>query len=370
MNQESLDLAQIRAAVEQAGSPWETDETSMTALSQEERVIRLGVTPPPGEMSLVELDAALSSKAALVQDESAASVGAPASFDLRNVSGNNYVTPIRDQLQCGSCVAFGTCGAVESAAAYERRDPNVKFDLSEAQLFYCWGRAEGRNCSNGWWPENAFKAIHDNGLTFEDYYPYTAGDQNCTGLNADWPNKCIHIGSYTHLTSPGAMKEWISTIGGIDACFAVYNDFFAYRSGVYRYVSGALAGGHCVTLIGYDDAQGCWIGKNSWGTGWGEAGFFKIAYGQCGIETWLGPWGASGVSTRLWRNNVQVSGLWTNESDRNAWVYLSGVGWRKVAANDDQITLSMLAQLIAAKATARPVNVFDDGGTINQLYVL
>jgi C1A family cysteine protease len=135
-------------------------------------------------------------------------------------------------------------------------------------------------------------------------------------------------------------------------------------------VSGALAGGHCVTLIGYDDAQGCWIGKNSWGTGWGEAGFFKIAYGECGIETWLGPWAASGVSARLWRNNLQVRGLWTNESDRNAWVYLNGVGWRKIAANDDQITLSMLAELIAAKAAARPVNVFDDGGTINQLYVL
>ena len=38
-------------------------------------------------------------------------------------------------------------------------------------------------------------------------------------------------------------------------------------------------------MIGYDDTQNCWICKNSWGTGWGEDGYFKIAYGQCGMGT-------------------------------------------------------------------------------------
>ena len=56
----------------------------------------------------------------------------------------------------------------------------------------------------------------------------------------------------------------------------MYQDFFAYKSGVYRHVTGGVAGGHCVTLIGYDDGQGCWIAKNQWGTGWGDGGFFKI----------------------------------------------------------------------------------------------
>jgi hypothetical protein len=37
-------------------------------------------------------------------------------------------------------------------------------------------------------------------------------------------------------------------------------------------------------FVGYDDTQGCWICKNSWGSAWGESGFFRIAYGQCGIE--------------------------------------------------------------------------------------
>ncbi len=62
---------------------------------------------------------------------------------------------------------------------------------------------------------------------------------------------------------------------------AVYNDFSAYKSGVYRVSNAAtLRGYHCICIVGYDDSAGCWIGKNSWGTGWGEAGFFRLAYGQ------------------------------------------------------------------------------------------
>jgi hypothetical protein len=42
----------------------------------------------------------------------------------------------------------------------------------------------------------------------------------------------------------------------------------------------ASEGGHSIQIIGYDDGEQCFIGKNSWGTDWGEAGFFKIAYSE------------------------------------------------------------------------------------------
>ena len=62
--------------------------------------------------------------------------------------------------------------------------------------------------------------------------------------------------------NPAAMKQHIYTYGALTACFVVYQDFFSYRTGVYRHVSGGVAGGHCVALIGWDDSQGCWIAKN------------------------------------------------------------------------------------------------------------
>src|SRR5206468_3305820 len=46
---------------------------------------------------------------------------------------------------------------------------------------------------------------------------------------------------------------------------------------------------HCVSVVGYDDVAGCWICKNSWGPGWGDRGFFRIAYGEVGIDASM--WG-------------------------------------------------------------------------------
>ena len=158
---EGINLEGLRQDVREAGAAWEPGETSMTRLSAGQQERRLGFTPPPGEPSLAELHAALDSGAALTEDVPAASVGAPAAFDLRNVGGKNYVTSVKDQGDCGSCVAFGSAASVESTASYERRDSSLVLDLSEAQLFYCWGKAEGRNCSNGWWPVRALIYIRD-----------------------------------------------------------------------------------------------------------------------------------------------------------------------------------------------------------------
>jgi C1A family cysteine protease len=66
----------------------------------------------------------------------------------------------------------------------------------------------------------------------------------------------------------------------------VYEDFVRYYTGgIYRHVSGGRGGGHCISIVGYDDESKSWIGKNSWGTRWGEDGFFQIAYGECAIDS-------------------------------------------------------------------------------------
>jgi len=76
-------------------------------------------------------------------------------------------------------------------------------------------------------------------------------------------------------------------------CLWVYLDLHYYNDGIYSHVTGRFDGGHCVEVIGYDDNQSCWICKNSWGAGFGENGFFRIAYNDtdCGMDTQFPFWG-------------------------------------------------------------------------------
>jgi hypothetical protein len=84
------------------------------------------------------------------------------------------------------------------------------------------------------------------------------------------------------LTSPtvAALKNALLTYGPLVTTMNVYSDFYSYARGVYSYVSGSYQGGHAVAIIGYDDTNQCFIVKNSWGTEWGELGFFRIDYGE------------------------------------------------------------------------------------------
>ena len=303
--------------------------------------------------------------------EALAAIGAPTSYDLRNVDGKNFVTPIKDIKNCASCVAFEAVATVESTLRVQRNDPNLAVDLSEAHLFFCHARARGINCSNDWWPQEAYDDFKAKGVADEACYPYDNGlsKKDCSGLCSNWAERVTKITGYTILTSkPADIKGWVSTKGPVSACLIIYQDFLSYKSGIYKHVSGGQLGGDCVTIVGYNDNPGYWICKNFWGTNWGENGFFNIAYGECGIESWLNI-GVDAIENTGWHTNCHVTGLWAINQDRNAWVYFDSVGWTKISPDNDNICLDMLTQLIAAKAAGRPVNFYWENGVIKQIYV-
>jgi hypothetical protein len=98
--------------------------------------------------------------------------------------------------------------------------------------------------------------------------------------------KTVKIPAYTALGDNTSEKNWLSSIGPLVVGMDIYSDFSGW-SGNVPYTKSATAtyeGSHVMLAVGYDDNLQCWIVKNSWGTGYGNAGFYLIAYGQCNID--------------------------------------------------------------------------------------
>jgi C1A family cysteine protease len=208
----------------------------------------------------------------------------PRRHDLRAVDGRNLLTPIRNQGSCGSCVAFAACATVEGTAL---RETGKRLDLSEAYLFYCVAASQGRLCAGkkmGWFPKRALAAIKDHGVPDARSFLYRSGDQPCTA-SADWKKRAVRVRSWGRLETPADMKHWIATRGPAVGSIQVYEDFQLYAGGTYSHVAGDKLGGHAICVVGYDDDKRHWIVKNSWGTGWGEDGFGRVAYGEVGIDS-------------------------------------------------------------------------------------
>jgi C1A family cysteine protease len=288
MQRNQLDL--MRSAIRAAGRNWEAAPTFLHDLEDAQRAKYLGYVPQGDEpqLSIREMLSRQNLGGFLTAGLSPA-LSIPATFDWRNKGGQNFVSPVKDQGACGSCVAFGACAVVESMVKIAK-GPDTSIDLSEAQLFYCVARSQGRLCegpNGGWWMQPSQISFQNTGVPDEACYPYIAGDQNCTNLCPDWQTRVVKTTGFTVLNSAGDIKSWIVNKGPVQTCFSVYSDFYNYyQSGVYHLIPGsALEGGHCVCIVGYDDTQGCWICKNSWGTAWAAlGGFFLIGYGECGID--------------------------------------------------------------------------------------
>jgi C1A family cysteine protease len=256
----------------------------MSVMPPEEQDRHLGLQPPPAEMARI---------ATMMSAMAPMAVEFPPAWDWRDVAGADWTTAIRDQKSCGSCVAFGTVGVLEAMVKRYHNDSRLQPDLSEAHLFFC---GCGACCDKGWWPTYALDYAKASGVPDEACFPYQDHDMACSDSCADWQSQAVKVVSWSEVIDVGARKEWLATKGPMVGCMAVYRDFFNYAGGVYRHTSGTLAGYHAICVVGYSEADQCWICKNSWGPDWGDAGWFRIGYGECGMDTEFAMYGVESVT--------------------------------------------------------------------------
>jgi C1A family cysteine protease len=265
-----IPIDQLNAQLSSVSAKWVAKQTPQSLLSEIERVHLLGVV-----VNEAALSAAMARKAEVSDANFAPAV------DWRNRNGN-HVTEVKDQGGCGSCVSFCTVATVESMASIEKAK---QLNLSEADLHFC--STHGPNCG-GWWPDDAYNVFKSRGVSDEACFPYSSafdgsGKPSCKSCS-DRDARAVKITQSTTLVSAVDRKNWLTNVGPCCAVLYVYTDFYSYGSGVYHHVSGKVEGLHCVEVIGYSEAEQCWICKNSWGKGWGDQGFFKIGYGEAGID--------------------------------------------------------------------------------------
>ena len=208
----------------------------------------------------------------------------PPNFDWRE---KNIMTPVKHQMNLGSCGVFAAVAVFESLI---KKKTGKTVDLSEQQVI---------NGSQDFVPSgissvDAMKYIKQHGLVLEERLPY---QDKKSEIMPDGPADYIltdyHYVQTDKLTLAGkikTIKQAVLEYGPVATNMIFYQDLDRYKRGIYVYDGKSdEQGGHWVVIIGWKDDPdvmngGYWICRNSWGPEWGENGYFKIAYGHCGID--------------------------------------------------------------------------------------
>jgi cathepsin C len=212
----------------------------------------------------------------------------PKKWDWTNVNGQDFVGPVMNQGACGSCFSVAVAEMFTSRIRVASKN-KVQKTISPDRVVKCSPYAQG--CHGGF-PYLASKHYQDFGGVTLTQQPYTGMDGKCPKIaDKDMSTRATgyqYIGGYYGACKEKAMMRELFDHGPVVVGFEVGMGFNTYSGGVFKAEEKLPEKNHwervnhAVLIVGYGTQNGVpyWRVKNSWGSFWGESGFFKIKRGD------------------------------------------------------------------------------------------
>lgn len=201
----------------------------------------------------------------------------PSRVDLRK-----HATMVEDQQSLGSCTGNAIAGAIE---LINKKSGKVS-DISRLFIYYYERLLMGTvNYDSGAYIRDGIKATSKWGAPIEKLWPYNISrfktQPSGSAIKDAAKRKVLRYERATTVSDcTNALANGYPVIMG----FLVYSSFMSStvtRTGMMKYPdvrNEKLLGGHAVLLVGYDNNAQHFIVRNSWGTNWGDSGYFYMPF--------------------------------------------------------------------------------------------
>ena len=193
-----------------------------------------------------------------------------------------YCSPIEDQGNLGSCTGNAVAGAIE---LLDKRAGRT-LDVSRLFIYYYERLLEGTvNYDSGAYIRDGIRATNKYGAPLESLWPY-----NISKFRTAPTTAAVNDAAKRKVTLYERAVDFNACIDSLNNGFPVIVGFDVYssfetpsvaRTGMMPYPNTSresLLGGHAVLLVGYNNATQRFIVRNSWGTNWGDRGYFYMPY--------------------------------------------------------------------------------------------
>lgn len=209
-------------------------------------------------------------------------------YAVTNLKQSNTVdlrpqcSTIEDQGNLGSCTGNAIAGAIELLNKRENRT----LEISRLFIYYFERLFIGTvNYDSGAYIRDGIKACYTYGAAQESLWPYIIRKfrmQPSGPALTDGQKRKITL--YQRITNHEGCLDALNNGYPVIIGFDVYSSFQSAsvaRTGIMPYPNTKkekLLGGHAVLLVGYDKERQVYIARNSWGTRWGDKGYFYMPF--------------------------------------------------------------------------------------------